>query len=81
MALFGGNKSYDRWKKEVDDYPVLEKGGPKMSPQALMANIAGGAALVKRIKEAAVRGELTASEASELVTRLQTRARRGLGAG
>ena len=78
MALFGGTKSYDRWKKEVDDYPVLEKGGPKISPQALVANIAGGAGLIKKIQEAASRGELTASEASELVTRLQTRARRGL---
>ena len=78
MGLFGSS-AYQRWQNEVDSYPVLEKGkSPLQTPEALMANIKGGAALIEKIKEAGSRGELTSDQANELVQQLQARARKGL---
>ncbi len=79
MALFSSS-AYTRYKNEVDAYPVLEKGRtPLGSVENLMDNVRGGAMLIEKIKQAARNGEISESQATELVQRFQARARQGLG--
>ena len=78
MGLFE-RSTYERWKKEVDGYQVLQKGKtPGMTVESLTTNLKGGADLIRKIQEAGKRGELKTSEVTELVQHFQKRARAGL---